>query len=324
VRCTVDPGADVDVPAANEVRAGTRWLLTAFAVLTLLAVLQLLLLSDVADQYWAWSIRTELTAAFLGAAYGAGCVLSFAALREHDWRSIRVPLLTVTAFTWLTAVPTLIHLHRLHLVTGGPVARAVAWVWLAVYLVIPIVCVVVVVRQELTRRARGGGGTDVVLRPMPLWLTMVLAAEGTVLACAGVVLYVSGMTVHHHEPTDARFWPWALMPLSAQVVGAWLIALALATALAVHQRDLSRLRVAGMTYTAFGAFQVVAVAWYWPQLDRHGPGLWGYLVVLAAMIATGGYGWWTAGRPTPDDAPHRSSVAPDPAGTHARRGGGGG
>jgi hypothetical protein len=316
----MDTVTEVDGPATNEIRAGTRWLLTAFAVLTVLAVFQLLLLADVADQYWAWSIRTELTAAFLGAAYAAGSVLSIAALRQHDWRQIRVPLLTVTAFTWLTAVPTVIHLHRLHLVTGGPVARAVAWVWLAVYLVIPLACVLVVTRQE-RRRSRA----DAVLRPMPLWLTLALAAEGAVLAFAGVVLYVSGMTVHHHEPTSARFWPWALMPLSAQVIGSWLIALALATALAVHQRDLSRLAVAGMTYTTFGVFQIVAIVWHWPQVQRHDLWLGIYLAALVAMVVTGGYGWWAAGRPPPtDDASHRPT-GPEPAvATGARRRDGGG
>jgi hypothetical protein len=311
----MDVVTDADGPATNEIRAGTRWLLTAFAVLTLLAVLELLLLADVADRYWAWPIRTELTAAFLGAAYAAGCVLSVAALRQHDWRDIRVPLLTVTAFTWLTAVPTLIHLHRLNLVTGGPVARAVSWVWLAVYLVIPVVCVVVVARQERRRR-----GADVVVQPMPLWLTMALAAQGAVLAFAGVVLYVSGMAVHHHEPRSARFWPWALMPLSAQVIGSWLIALALATALAVHQRDLSRLAVSGMTYTTFGVFQIVAIIWHWPQVQRHDLWLCGYLAVVVAMIVTGGYGWWAAGRPPPaGDDPHGLTAAEPAVGTGARR-----
>jgi hypothetical protein len=307
--------AVTDGPATNEIRTGTRWLLTTFAVLTLLAVFQLLLLADVADRYWAWSIRTELTAAFLGAAYAAGCVLSVASLRQREWSHIRVPLLTVTAFTWLTAVPTVIHLHRLHLVTGGPVARAVAWVWLAVYLVIPLACVAIVTGQE-RRRSR----TEAALRPIPLWLTLVLAAEGAVLAFAGVVLYVSGMTVHHHAPSNARFWPWALMPLSAQVIGAWLVALALAIALAVNQRDLSRLRVSGMTYTAFGVLQIVAVIWYWPQLERHDLWLWTYLTVLVAMAVTGGYGWWASGRPAPAAGDHpRGALAEPPVGTGARR-----
>jgi hypothetical protein len=274
--------------ARGDVRAGTRWLLVAFAVLTLLAVIQLLLLADVADRYWAWTIRTELTAAFLGAAYAAGFVLAVVALRQETWSRIRVPVITVTVFTVLTSVATLIHLHRFHLTSGGPVARAAAWIWLAVYLLIPLACLVVVVRQEHRRRR-----ADAVHRPMPGWLTGLLAVEGTVLFAAGTLLFAGGMTVHHHEPeTAASFWPWAVTPLSAQVIGAWLIALGVAAAMAIHQRDLSRLLVSTVTYTAFGVCQLVAVLWYWPQLSRHDPWLWTYLAVLVAIVATGGYGWW--------------------------------
>jgi len=286
----MNPVASEERPASDEVLPATRWLLSGFAVLTLLAVSQLLVLADVADRYWGWTIHNELTAAFLGAAYAAGFVLSVVSLRQGDWSRIRVPLLTVTVFTWITAIATVIHLHKLHLVTGGPFARLVAWVWVAVYLVIPLACVVVVARQE-RRRVR----PENVVRPMAGWLTAVLAAEGVLLFTAGVTLFVSGATVHHHEPTTAAvFWPWALMPLSAQVIGAWLIALGLAAALAIHQRDLSRLLVSGMTYTAFGFFQLVAVIWYWPQLSRHDAWLWAYLGLLVAIIATGAYGWWAA------------------------------
>jgi hypothetical protein len=139
-----------------------------------------------------------------------------------------------------------------------------------------------------------------------------------------VVLFVSGMTVHHHEPASARFWPWALMPLSAQVIGAWLIALALATALAVLQRDLGRLLVSALTYTAFGVFQIVAVLWYWPQVERYGLWLWTYLAFAAAMVLTGGYGWWAARRPPTVDDTDGPSVAGPAAATGARSLGGGG
>ena len=279
-----------DPPAEGTIRRETRWLLLAFAALTFLAVVQLLLLADVADQYWAWTIRTELTAAFLGAAYGAGLVLSLVALRQREWSRIRIPVLTVTAFTWLTAVPTVVHLHRLHLVDGGPFARLVAWVWLAVYLLIPLVCVVVVARQE-RRRA----GADPVLRPMPDGVTAVLAAEGVVLFAGGMLLFAGGMTVHHDEPRSAAaFWPWALTPLSAQIIGAWLIALSVAAALAIHQGDLGRLQVSAMTYTAFGVFEIVALIWHWPQVSRQDAWFWVYLTMLAAIVATGAYGWWAA------------------------------
>ena len=293
----MDAVVSEDRRTTGDVRAGTTWLLRAFAVLTALAVIQLLVLSDVADRFWAWTIPKELTAAFLGSAYAAGFVLALASLREREWSRIRVPVITVTVFTWLAAVATGIHLHRLHLLSGGLVARGAAWVWLLVYLLIPLACLVVVVRQERERV-----GCDAVLRPMPDWLTAVLTVEGAALLAAGAVLFGGGLTVHHHEEA-ADFWPWGLMPLGAQVTGAWLIALAVAAGLAIIQRDLRRLLVSALTYTAFGVFQVGAVVWYWPQLSRHDLSLWAYLTLLAAIIGTGGYGWWAAQRGEPHPAP---------------------
>ena len=277
----------------DDVRPGTRWLLIAFAVLTALAVNQLLVFADVADRFWAWAIPTELTAAFLGAAYAAGFVLAVVALRQREWSRIRVPVITVTAFTWLTAVATGIHLHKFHLTSGGPIAQGAARVWLAVYLLIPLACLGVVVAQERRRH-----GPDPVLRPMPAGLTAVLAIEGIVMAAAGGVLFAGGVTVHHHA-SAAAFWPWPLMPLGSMVIGAWLIALGLAAALVIAQRDLSRLFVSGVTYTVFGVLQSVAVIWHWPQLSRHDVSLWLYLTMLAAVVLTGAYGWWAARRPAP-------------------------
>ncbi len=306
----------VEAERRGDVRVGTRRLLIAFAVLTLLAVLQLLLLADVADRYWAWTIRTELTAAFLGAAYGGGFVLSVVALRQREWSRIRLPVLTVTVFTWLTAAATFIHLHRLHLTSGGPVARVVAWVWLAVYVVVPVVGVLVVRRQE-RRRVRA----EPVLRPLSDALTVALAIEGALFLAAGVLLFGGGWSVHHSEPRSAAaFWPWALTPLSAQIIGAWLIALSVAAALAIVQGDVGRQLVAATTYTAFGVFEFVAVTWYWPQLNRHDAWLWAYLAFLAAVVLTGALGIRAARRH--GRVPRDDGVAgrPSPASSGGRPG----
>lgn len=269
----------------DGVREGTKWLLRAFAVLTLLAVNQLLFLADVADRYWAWTIHTEASAAFVGAAYGAGFVLSVLSLRMSRWSEIRIPIITVTAFTVLTSVATIVHLHRLHLSSGGTIAQLAAWVWLAVYLVIPLACILVIARQE-----RGRSPVDGIVRPMPEWLVWLLAGEGLVLFAVGAVLFLGGMTVHHHEADVTSFWPWSLTPLSSMVIGAWLLAFGLAAAMAIRAFDLGRLFVPGVTYTAFGLFELVAVIWHWPQVDPRDPYLWAYVAVLVLVVVTGGYG----------------------------------
>ena len=290
---------------ADEVRAGTRWLLWAFAVLTLLAVNQLFVLADAADWLWAWPIQTEMTAAFIGAAYAAGFALSVLALRQDRWSRIRIPLITVTVFTTLTAVATLVHAHRLNMMSGGPVAEAAAWVWLVVYLVIPIACAVVVLRQERRWVRR-----DRVLRPMPGWLSGILAVEGAVMAAAGSVLFVGGLRVHHHEAAVTMFWPWPITPLSGMVIGAWLIAFAVAAVLVIREGDLATLFVSGVTYTVFGVVELVALIWHWPQVYAGSPWLWAYAALLVAIVGTGGYGWWAARRPLPGDRGHEAEARP--------------
>ena len=119
------------------------------------------------------------------------------------------------------------------------------------------------------------------------------------LFAVGTVLFLGGMTVHHHLATDVTsFWPWSLTPLSSMVIGAWLIAFGLAAAMAIREFDLCRLFVPGVTYTAFGLFEFAAVTWHWPQVSAGDPWLWAYLAVLAAIVGTGAYGWRAArGRP---------------------------
>ena len=54
---------------------GTRRLLIVFSTLTLLAFVALFGGAAYTDRYFAWTIKPPATAAFLGAAYAAGCVL---------------------------------------------------------------------------------------------------------------------------------------------------------------------------------------------------------------------------------------------------------
>jgi len=270
--------------------AGTRRVLIAFVIFTALATNELLGFTDDTDEFFAWHIRAEPTAAFLGAAYASGLVLSVLALRQDRWSRIRVAMVTVTAFTVLTAIATIIHLHLFHLTSGGPPARFAAWLWLAVYFLIPAACLAVVVRQE-----RGHRRSEAVHQPIPGWLMALLGAQGAILFLAGVVLYAGGATRHHTPKGWTAFWPLPLAPMTSLAVGAWLIAFGFAAAMALWERDLSRLFVPAVAYTVFGVLQLSVVLWYRTEVTVDG-WLWAYVVLLVTIVAAGGYGWWAAQR----------------------------
>jgi hypothetical protein len=272
------------------VNRSARALLVAFVVLTLLAANQLLLLPGRTDRWFAWTVQSPPTAAFLGAAYLSGFVLSLGALRRRIWPEMRIVVVAVGVFASLTLVATLLHAHRLHLTAQDPVARATAWTWLAVYLVVPAACVAVVALQGGLRRAGGPAR-----RPMPRWLAAVLVAQGLVLLVAGVVLFARGTTTHHPGHDVGGFWPWHLGPLGAQVTGAWLVAFAVAAALVVRERDLARLAVPALGYATFGVLQLAVLVAHWHRVEADAASLGAYVLVLATVAPAGAYGWW-AGR----------------------------
>jgi len=282
------PSSDPVVP--DRLLRGTRALLAVFVVFTLLAVNQLLVLGAHTDRYFAWTIPSRPNAAFMGAAYGAGFVLSVLALLRSRWSHVRVTVVTVGVFTVLTLVPTLLHLHRFNLMSPEPVARGASWVWLAVYLSVPVACLTVVVRQQ--RRGR----RPAVVRPMPRALAAVLLVQGTAVAAIGGVLYAGGMS--KHLPVDAQYpgWPWPITPLTSQVVGAWLLSFAAAIVVAVRERDLSRMVVPAVAYAVFGAAQTLVLLIFRDQAGTVGRWLWLDLALFASLVPVGVLGALAARR----------------------------
>src|SRR3954451_10410932 len=170
-----------DVPVLRPVRV----LLVVFGVLTALAVLALYVRPDTTDQFFAWTIKPPLTAAFLGASYVAGCALVVLSLRSTAWVHARAAIVTILVFTVLTLAATLAHLDRFHFGVAAAFPKGAAWFWLAVYIVVPLLLVVMLVLQ-----IRTPGTHPARVHPLPRWLAALLAFEGAVMFVVGVVLFV--------------------------------------------------------------------------------------------------------------------------------------
>ena len=276
----------------DRVQTGTRLLLTVFVVFTLLAVNQLLVLGDHTDRFFAWTIMSVPNRAFVGAAYAAGTVLSVLALCQTRWSHIRVPVLTVTVFTVLTLGPTLCHKHLMHLMSDDPMARTAAWVWLVIYIAVPVAGALVVLRQSRSARLQ----PRLVRRPMPVALVGVLLSQGAVLAAIGAYLYVAGTRGHVPVAVPRPGWPFPASPMMSMIVGAWLLSFGIAIVLAVRDRDLSRMLVPAVAYSAFGAFEVAVLLLHRGAAGTQPLWLWIDVALFATLVPVGVYGAWGAGR----------------------------
>ena len=199
-----------------------RVLLAVAAVLVFLAGLQLFVFSLRTRKYFAWTVANPLTAAFLGANYWGACVIEALAARERRWADARIAVPPVFVFTALTLVVSLVYLGQFHLGPAFAVhTRAVTWGWLAIYVVVPVLMVVLVAVQ-----LRVPGQDPPTVHPPPAWLVGLIGVHAVLFLGLAVVLLA--------DPTrGARLWPWALTPLTARAIGAWLFGFGVAAALSL-------------------------------------------------------------------------------------------
>jgi hypothetical protein len=275
---------------ARRLTGAMRVVLVAFLVLAGLAFILLYLRSGHTDREFAWTIRPEIMAAFLGAGYGAGCVLVAASLPRRPWSQLRIGIGIVLVFTAMILIMTLLHLDRFHFgAPSGGLARFAAWVFLAVYLFTPTVGTWLYVREQRRAGPPAAGGPS-----LSGWLRAAIAGQGGLMVGFGAALYVAPGLV-------APAWPWTLTTLTAQAVGSWLVPIGLGNLAVLREGDLRRARVLGITSVAYGVLQLGAIAGYPDQVRWHAVAAWVWLAVLITAIVTGGHVVWATTERRRDD-----------------------
>jgi hypothetical protein len=258
---------------------GMRIILLAASILVLAAGLDLTLLTEQTATSFAWTIQSSMTAAFLGAGYLASFLLEYLAYREKTWANARVAVPSVFLFTTLTLVATLLHLDKFHLNSPVVSAMVAAYLWLAIYIAVPIALLILLIYQ-----IRLQGSTPTRKATLYIWMRLVLLTQGTIMLVIGITSFLS-------PTTASTFWPWALTPLTSRAIGAWLIGIGVIALHMTWENDHRRNRIAYISYTVLGILQVVSLVRYAGEVNWSTSGSWIYLFLVISIILTGLYGW---------------------------------
>lgn len=281
------PRAPDETPLARPLTEGMRILLLVAGALVVLAGVPLFVFPLRTAEWFAWTIGAPMTAVFLGAAYWSAAAVEWTAAGRRTWADARVAVPGVFVFTALTLVVTLIHLDAFHL--GGehvPATRTVAWAWIAIYAVVPVLMAVLWWRQSHLP-----GSDPPRRRPLPGSVRVALAIQAVVLLPLGAALLLAPAAV-------APLWPWPLTALTGRAVGAWLLSLGVVAAHGLREADAERIRPAAAGSLVFTGLQVVALA-------RHGDALSGavrtvaYVALLSTFVVVGVGTFVALRRPVP-------------------------
>ncbi|HEV8564586.1 MAG TPA: hypothetical protein VGR41_06700 [Actinomycetota bacterium] len=254
---------------------GMRRLLFVASGLVALAAFQLFVLTDHTQAYFSWTIQPGMTAAFLGAGYLASVFLEYLAARRAVWVEVRHTIPPVLSFTILTEIVTLLHLGKFHFGERLVWAGLAAWVWLAIYTLVPITMIVLLPGQLRVR------GTDPPrTAPIPRAAVVAMGVHAAVALPVGALLFI--------DPVRwSSIWPWELTPLTGRAVAAWLLGIGVGLVAVMTERDLRRSRPGLIAYAVFGAGQLVALARYGRDVRWGEPQAWVLLVWVTSAAVLG-------------------------------------
>jgi hypothetical protein len=246
----------------------TRWV--AFAIVPFLVVAFAVLVPWPTDtgRLFAWDIEPTITPMILGSVYLGGAYFFVRAARAQHWHTVKGGFVPVGTFATLMGVATIAHWDKfLH-------ARPAFWLWAGLYFTTPIL--IFWVWTVNRRHDAPVAGSDLLLP----------ARAGQVIAVAGGLSLLTSAFLFLQPGAAANIWPWAVTPLTSQVLGA-IFSLGIAGLGAPLDRRWSTAKTLLQVAALMLVLIIVAGARASSEFDPGNPLTWlltaGFVVVLAAV-----------------------------------------
>ena len=221
---------------------------------------------------FAWPIKPDLTALFIGAAYLSGAYFFYRAAVAREWSAVRAGFLPVAVFAALEGVATLLHWPKFNHTHPAFIA------WAGLYFTTPWLVLLVWLRN---RRVAGPEPQSPV-RPVPRQLRLALGGLSILFIAAIAYLYIFPTVI-------IAFWPWTLSPLTARVLLGFFMITALAELCLALSWRWQSYRVIVQAQMLFLALFLLALPRAWGNLDPTRLATWIFLGVMAAFLLLDGW-----------------------------------
>ncbi len=248
----------------------TRVVAAGVIFILILAVLALYFNPARTADNFAWTIASQLTAMALGAGYAMGIYFFLRVLTTRHWHHVSGGYLPITAFTIFMALATIVNLDKFH---------AGAWnfiLWSVVYAITPFLVPLIWWRNQKTDSGVHAPDDPVV----PIMVRRVALIAGTVMVLLGVLVFV--------VPTIAiNAFPWKLTPLTARIIGGWVMLPGIGGIVLSREARWSSWRVLIEAFTIAILLFALALPRAWNELNPSSIGTWVLLAIVAGGLVGG-------------------------------------
>ncbi len=189
----------------DRVLPEVRWIAACIPPFLIAAFIILYLWPGDTDKLFAWTIKSPMTAMFIGAGYVSGIYFFVLAVVGNRWHRVAAGFPAISVFTWFMGLATFLHWDKFNQ------SHVSFWIWLGLYVVTPFLVPAMWLRNRPT-----DPGT-----PEPIDLVVpqsVRLAAGVI----GALLLVLSLLFFAWPDLMIQLWPWKLTPLTARVLCGWL------------------------------------------------------------------------------------------------------
>jgi hypothetical protein len=257
----------------------TRMLLLAASILVLVVFLNIFFLTEKTDEFFAWTVNPPITGAFIGAGYGAACILEYLASRKRYWAESRVALYGVVAFSFLMLLATVMHRDRFHFDAENWYTEAGTWFWLLIYASVPLMLSVAAFDQW-----QQPGGDPARTRPISRPVRLLIFALGLLFVQIGALLFIA-------PEQTAVVWPWTLTALTGRTMAAWVVGIGVTIIQVARDADWEWARPAIYSYACFVILIAIGVIRYNDSIAWDEIQIWLFWALWLAPLLVIGYGW---------------------------------
>jgi len=152
--------------------------------LLFIAGIQLFVLAEQIETYFAWTFTAPISAAFLGAGYWSAMFHAYTGARAKAWEYVRTSMPAALTATGLLTITTFLHLDKFHLNSPLLLTRFVTWIWIAVYIFVPPILAIAWIIQSRLPGAHAGGRN-----PLPVWMRAGFALLSAFAFCVVLVCF---------------------------------------------------------------------------------------------------------------------------------------
>lgn len=256
----------VDVSARDDrMLPLTRWVARFIIPFLAAAFLVLYGMPDRTTEFFAWTIRPEMTPIVMGAGYGAGVYFFYRVATVGRWHTVAPVFLGIAAFTWLMAFATVLHWENFNH------GHYTFFLWVFLYAVTPVLIPGVWLHNRRTESSEKS--------PSELRLPQIVRLLGGGL---GILVTVSALGLFVVPEIMVEMWPWTVSPFTARILAGWFTLFGVVNALVVRDPRWSAARVLVQSQILGFTLVLLGVVRVWENFDQSNPVTWG---VVGGMMA---------------------------------------